>query len=105
VLQRAQDYWEKREEAKVTGEVVPLPDLAVSPVPATSYHNMGSTNYRKHVKVSIVNPQLIPREYCMPSESLLRKTGELALAQEKPMPIVEGAIIEVEYIPVNRNAK
>ena len=104
-LQRAQDYWEKRKEAEATGEVVPLPDLAVNPVPATSYHNMGSTNYRPHVKVSILKPALIPREYCTPSESLLRKAGEIALAQKKPMPLIEGAIIEVEYIPINRTIR
>lgn len=102
ILQKANDYWEQRKLAEKTGEVVPLPDLGVTPVAKTSRHNMGTTSYRPHVVVRIVNPSEVEREYCVPSESLLRKAGELALTQGKPMPIVKGAIIEVEDIPVSR---
>jgi hypothetical protein len=105
VLERASNYWEQRKAAEKTGELIPLPDLNVTVLEKTSHHNMGSTNYRPHVKVRIVNPNAIPREYCVPTESLLRKAGELALAQNKPMPSVEGAVIEVEYIPVSRLAR
>lgn len=105
IIEQAQDYWNKRKEAQETGESVPLPDLGMSVMQKTSYHNMGSTSYRKHVKVQIISPNLIPREYCVPSESLIRKEGELALAQGKQMPLIEGAIIEVEEIPVNIKAR
>jgi hypothetical protein len=104
IMARATDYWEKREAAKETGEVVPLPDLGVTPLSNTSHHNMGSTNYRAYVKVTVLKPNLIPREYCVPSETLLRKAGEIALAQKSPMPLVEGAIIEIKYTPVSRSA-
>jgi len=105
ITKQAQDYWDKRKEAQETGESVPLPDLGMSIIQKTSYHNMGSTSYRKHVKVQIISPSLIPREYCIPSESLIRKEGEMALAQGKQMPLIEGAIIEVEEIPVNIKAR
>ncbi|MFA5048951.1 MAG: hypothetical protein WC516_08060 [Patescibacteria group bacterium] len=105
IVQQAQDYWNKRKEAEKTGEVVPLPDLGTSIIAKTSYHNMGSTSYRKHIKVSIIFPNLVPRKYCVPSESLLRKETELALEQGNPIPLIEGAIIEIEEIPVNIKAK
>ncbi len=105
ITKQAEDYWAKRKEAELTGESVPLPDLGTTVIQKTSYHNMGSTSYRPHIKVQIINANLIPREYCVPSESLIRKAGEIALAQGKPMPLVEGAIIEVEEIPVNRLAR
>lgn len=101
VLQRASDYWDKRKEAQGTGEVIPLPDLAVTTPPKTSHHNLGATNYRTYVTVKIIKPSLVPREYCTPSESLLRKAGELALAQGNPLPNIEGAILEIKYTPVN----
>lgn len=97
---KVQDFWDKSKEAKETGELVPLPDLSVSPIPKTSYHNMGSTTYRKKINVIILEPHLIPREYCVPSEELLRTAGELAMKQDMPMPTIEGAIIEVVKIPV-----
>jgi len=101
VLQRADDYWQKRKEAAKTGEIVPLPDLAVTTPPKTSHHNLGATNYRTYVTVKIIKPNLIPREYCTPTESLLRKAGELALAQGNPLPDIEGAVLEIKYTPVN----
>jgi hypothetical protein len=108
VVTQAQDYWDKRTEAKETGEVPPLPELGVSSVAKTFHHNMGTTNMRPHIKVTIVTASLVPREYCVPDESLLRKAGELAFGQNKENPImphIEGAIIEVEYIPVSRQVK
>jgi hypothetical protein len=105
VLQQAQKYWDARKEAAGTGEIVPLPDLGMTTLPKTSRHNRGTTSYKTHIVVRIINPNLIPREYCMPSESLLRKAGELAHAQNKPMPLVEGAIIEVEENPSSRLAR
>jgi len=102
IAKRAEDYWEKRKEAEATGEVVELPDLGIAPPASTSHHNLGTTNYRPHIKVTIYEPSSIPREYCMPSESLLRKAGELALAQNKPLPLVEGAVIEIEYKTISR---
>ena len=104
IMARATEYCQKVKEAKGTGEIIPLPDLGVTPLPKTSRHNMGTTNYRPYIKVQIVNPKLIPREYCVPSETLLRKEGEMALAQKNPMPVIEGAIIEVKYVPVSRSA-
>lgn len=103
IMARATEYHEKVKEAMGTGEIVPLPDLGVTPLPKTSHHNMGTTNYRAYVKVQVVKPSLVPREYCVPSETLLRKAGEIALAQKNPMPIIEGAIIEIKYTPVSRS--
>jgi len=104
IMARATEYHQRAKEAAGTGEVVPLPDLGVTPLPKTSHHNMGTTNYRAYVKVQVVKPSLVPREYCVPSETLLRKAGEIALAQKNPMPVVEGAIIEIKYTPVSRSA-
>lgn len=103
LMARATEFWQKTEEAKETGEVIPLPDLGVTPLSKTSHHNMGTTSYRSYVKVQIVKPNLVPREYCVPSETLLRKAGEIALAQKNPMPVIDGAIIEVKYVPVSRS--
>lgn len=97
LMARATDYWKKREEAKGTGEIVPLPDLGIMLPSKTSYHNMGSTSYRKHIKIRIIDPNKIPREYCTPSESLIRKAAELGITD------ITGAIIEIEHIPVNRS--
>jgi len=105
VIKRAEDYWEQRKEAEKTGEIIPLPDLNTALPAKISYHNMGSTGYRPKVIVRIVKPSLVPREFCMPVESLLRKAGELALARKEQMPVVEGAVIEVDYSPVARRSK
>jgi hypothetical protein len=99
IMQEAQAYWDKAKEAKETGESVALPDLGISAVSDKSRHNLGTTNYRRHIKVQIINPNKIPRQYCTPSESLLRKAGELGITA------IEGAIIEIEYIPVSRPVK
>jgi ElaB/YqjD/DUF883 family membrane-anchored ribosome-binding protein len=105
VLQRATDYWDKRKAAEKTGEIVPLPDLGVTEPEKTSHHNMGSTGYRPKIIVKILKPNLIPREYCVPSESLLRMAGEMALKRKESMPIIEGAILEVDYSPVSRGVR
>jgi hypothetical protein len=102
-LERAEVYWKKVEGAKQTGEVVPLPDLGVLPPSKTSHHNMGSTSYRKHIKINVIQSNLVPREYCVPSESLIRKAGELALAQNIQLPQIDGVVMEIEYIPVSRS--
>jgi hypothetical protein len=99
INQRAQEFWDKQKDAQKTGIVVPLPDLNVSPPSKTSHHNMGTTSYRKQVFVKIINPKLIPRQYCVPSESLLRKAGELGITD------IEGAIIEVKHVPVTRGLR
>ncbi len=99
INQRAQDFWDRQREARKTGEVVPLPDLDIIPPSKTSHHNMGTTSYRKQVFVKIINPNLIPRQYCTPSESLLRKAGELGITD------IEGAIIEIKHIPVTRGLR
>lgn len=102
IMARATEYHEKVIEAKDTGEIVPLPDLGVTVLSKTSRHNMGTTSYRDYVKVQVIKPSLVPREYCVPSETLLRKAGEIALAQKNPMPIIDGVIIKVKRVPVSR---
>lgn len=103
IMAQATEYWQKTEEAKETGEIIPLPDLGVTALSKTSHHNMGTTNYRPYVKVTVIKPNSVPREYCIPSETLLRKAGEIALTQGNPMPLVDGATIEVKYTPVSRS--
>lgn len=99
ITQQAETFWKQQKETKETGEVIPLPDLGMSVLSKTSTHNMGSTSYIPHIHVTIVKSSLVPREYCVPAESLLRKAGEMALAQEKPMPAIDGVILEVTYTP------
>jgi hypothetical protein len=103
MMARATEFWQKTEDAKETGEIIPLPDLGVTALSKTSHHNMGTTNYRTYVKVTVVKPNLVPREYCIPSETLMRKAGEMAFAQGNPMPMIEGATIEIKYTPVSRS--
>ena len=102
IMARATEYHERVKEAEGTGEIIPLPDLGVTAPSKTSHHNMGTTNYRTYVKVTVVKPNLVPREYCVPSETLIRKAGEIAFAQGNPMPIIDGATIEIKYTPVSR---
>jgi hypothetical protein len=106
VMQRAETYWEQRKEAEKTGEILPaLPDLNVNPLPKTSHHNMGTTNYRPKIIVKVLKPALVPRPFCMPSESLLRKHADLYLSQDKPLPTVEGVEYEIEYSPRSYGVK
>jgi hypothetical protein len=100
IMQRATNYIEQRKEDAKTGEVTPLPDLAVTPPAQTSHHNFGSTNYRHSIEVKIVNSQLVPRQFCLPSDSLLKMAGEIAFKQKQPMPTIEGAILTLKWIPV-----
>jgi hypothetical protein len=105
VTKRAEDYWEKRKQDEQTGEITPLPNLNVTPPSITSHHNMGTTTYRKKVIVKIIKPNLVPRPFCMPTESLLRKHADFELAQGNPLPSVDGVIFEIEYTPISRPAK
>jgi hypothetical protein len=104
IMARATEYHMLATAAKETGEIIPLPDLGVTALSKTSHHNMGTTNYRPYVKVTVVKPNTVPLEYCIPSETLLRKAGEMALAQGNPMPLIEGVTIEIKYTPVSRSA-
>jgi hypothetical protein len=106
IIKRAEDYWDKRKEAEQTGEILPnLPDLNVTPPSQTSHHNMGTTTYRKRVIVRIVKPHLVPRSFCVPVESLLRKHAEMELAQGKELPLVDGVVFELEFAPISRPVK
>lgn len=99
IVQEATTYIEQQKEATKTGEIIPLPDLGVTALSKTSRHNMGSTTYIPHIIVTISDPNLVPREWCIPSESLLKKAGELAFEKKLPLPVIEGVILEVRYTP------
>jgi chromosome segregation ATPase len=105
IMERAINYIEQRKEDAKTGEVTPLPDLAVTEPAKTSHHNFGATNYRHQVEVKIVNSKLVPRPFCLPSESLLKMAGEIAFKNKQPMPSIEGAVITLRWIPVPIQAK
>jgi len=105
VTKRAEEFWVQSKEAEKTGEIVPLPDLAVNPPPKTSHHNMGTTSYRQKIIVRIIKPDLIPRQFCMPTESLLKKHAEMEFDRSKQLPTVDGVVFEIEYIPVSRPVK
>lgn len=105
ILQRATNYIEQRKEDAKTGEITPLPDLAVTEPAKTSHHNMGATNYRHSIEVKIINSKLVPRAFCLPSEGLLKMAGEIAFKHKQPMPDIEGAVITLKWIPVPIQAK
>jgi hypothetical protein len=100
IMERATNYIEQRKQDAVTGEVTPLPDLAVTPPAQTSRHNFGATNYRHSIEVKIVDSKIVPREFCSPAEGLLKMAGEIAFKQKQTMPDIAGTVITLKWIPV-----
>lgn len=96
LLTEAKDYWEKRKEAELTGEIIPLPELNSNPPPKTSHANMGSVSYREVFEIQIVDPNLVPRDLCEPVLSKIRKRAESGVTQ------IDGVIITKKFVPYTR---
>ncbi len=85
--------------AKETGEVVPLTSQTPLDIPKTSRTDMGSVTYKTKVKVTIVNPDLVPRDLCEPSLKKLQKRAESGVKE------IPGCIITEEYSTTARSRK
>jgi hypothetical protein len=96
LLAEAQEYWRKFNEAKETGEVVPLPELNTTPPPKTSHANLGSVSYREVLEVRVVSPDLVPRDLCEPSVSKIRKRAESGVQD------ISGVVITKKFVPYTR---
>lgn len=96
LLAEAKDYWEKRKEADLTGEIIPLPELNTTPPPKTSHTNMGSVSYREVFEIRIISPDLVPRDLCEPSMSKIRKRAESGITS------IDGVICEKKFVPYTR---
>lgn len=96
LLAEAKDYWERRKEAELTGEVIPLPELNSNPPPKTSHANMGSVSYREVFEIRIVSPDLVPRDLCEPVMSKIRKRAESGVTQ------IDGVVITKKFVPYTR---
>jgi hypothetical protein len=96
LLTEAQEYWKKYNEAKETGEVVPLPTLNSEPLSKTSHANMGTVSYREVIEVRVVSPDLVPRDLCEPVLSKIRKRAESGITD------IEGVVITKKFVPYTR---
>jgi hypothetical protein len=96
LLTEAQEYWKRVNEAKETGEVVPLPELNSTPPPKTSHANLGSVSYREVFEIRVVSPDLVPRDLCEPSVGKIRKRAESGITS------IEGVIITKKFVPYTR---
>jgi hypothetical protein len=96
LLSQAEEYWQKRNEAKGTGEIIPLPSLNMNPPPKTSYANMGSVSYREVLEVRVVDPLLVPRDLCEPVLSKIRKRAESGVVD------IPGVVCERKFVPYTR---
>lgn len=96
LLAEAKDYWERRKEAELTGEIIPLPELNSTPPPKTSHANMGSVSYREVYEIRVVSPDLVPRDLCEPVMSKIRKRAESGVTS------IEGVIITKKFVPYTR---
>jgi len=96
LLTEAEEYWKRVQEAKETGEVVPLPELNSSPPPKTSHANMGMVSYREVFEIQIVDPLLVPRDLCDPVLSKIRKRAESGIVD------IPGVIVTKKFVPYTR---
>jgi hypothetical protein len=96
LLTEAEEYRQKRKEAKGTGEIVPLPSLNMNPPPKTSYANMGSVSYREMPDIQIVDPNLIPRDLCDPSMRKIRMRVMSGIVD------IPGCVIGKKFSPTTR---
>ena len=88
---------QKIAEAKETGEVVEFFTTEVIPeVAKTSHAHLGDVTYRGHCEISVVNPDLVPRDLCDPSLSKIRKRAESGVKD------IPGVIITWGKTPVGR---
>jgi hypothetical protein len=92
----AKAYWAKLEEAKGTGEIIPLPTLSSTPPSKTSHANMGTVSYREVLEVRVVSPDLVPRDLCEPVMSKIRKRAESGITD------IEGVVITKKFVPYTR---
>lgn len=99
ILDEATNFLQKSNEAKATGEVVPLPTLDATPPPKTSKTEMGSITYGDDFDILVINPDIVPRDLCVPSLSKIRnriKSGVVA---------IEGILITPKYRHITRTVK
>jgi len=92
----AKEYWAKLDEAKGTGEIIPLPTLSSTPPPKTSHANMGTVSYREVLEVRVVSPDLVPRDLCEPVLSKIRKRAESGVTD------IPGVVCERKFVPYTR---
>lgn len=96
LLTEAEEYWKRVQEAKETGEVVPLPELNSQLPPKTSHANMGMVSYREVFEIQIVDPLLVPRDLCDPTPSKIRKRAESGIVD------IPGVVITKKFVPYTR---
>jgi hypothetical protein len=89
----------KLAEAKVTGEVVEIQPTVIQAPVKTSHSEMGTTTYRDVIEIQIVNPDLVPRDLCDPSEKKIRARAESGVKE------IPGVVISKKSIPVSRGTR
>ena len=88
-------------ESKTTGEVVeivPTADIPLAPT-KTSQAHLGSVTYRDDFDVSIVNPDLVPRELCDPNLSRIKARVKSGVTG------IPGVLITKKYVTVAKGGK
>lgn len=99
LMTEATTFLQKTQEAKATGEIIPLPTLDATLPPKTSKTEMGSITYADGFNYKIVNPDAVPRDLCVPSPYKIRnriKSGVTA---------IEGILITPKYRHITRITK
>jgi len=91
---------ELNEVSNLTGEVVeirPIDDIAPPPS-KRSRTNTGTVSYREDIDVAVINPDLVPRDLCMPDMARIRARARSGVTD------IPGVVIRKKYIPVAKRA-
>lgn len=84
------------QQARETGEVISLETTETQQVNKTSHAHVGTVTYRKKIKVTVVNADLVPRDLCDPSPRKLQARADSGVKD------IPGCIITEETITVAR---
>jgi hypothetical protein len=88
----AQDYVNKLNEAKQTGEIVPVPRLPNIDQAKTSYSGPGSVTYIDGFEIRVIDDNKVPRDLCKPDMVRIRSRVKSGIRQ------IDGVLITQKYI-------
>jgi len=92
---------EQMREAQENGEIVaPIEQRQVTPLaPTTSHTHLGSVSYIESFDVAITNPDLVPRDLCVPDMVRIRARVKSGVK------VIPGVLIIPKYVQQARGAR